>query len=120
MNTPVTFKQAELLKEKGFDKICLAFYNDKKQLIESSNPNFKDSFVFDNNNPILAPTIAEVIMWLYKEHKIWISAKPTYSHRLWMPILLDISKENIYDSFAFNSPEEAYQAAIEYTLTNLI
>ena len=60
-----------------------------------------------------APTIAEVVMWLYEKHGDWISvvkfekySSCTFRHNC-------LFKE-------YNSPTEAYEAAIEYTLKNLI
>ena len=133
MNTPVSFELAKLLKEKRFDVVGLYFY---------SNPNSKmfgideqgryypiknipkklyrfDEYVVQNNNNVfLAPTITEVVMWLYEKHGIWIMVKHL-STKNWM---YDIQR-GIFSTHAedkFNSPTEAYEAAIKYTLTNLI
>lgn len=80
---------------------------------------------------IKAPTITDVIMWLYEKHGIWICV---YTMDKWLPNgndreqlfdygikqmkrgLIDISKK----PEEFNSPKEAYEAAIEYVLNNLI
>ena len=49
MNKEVNFEIAKLLKEKGFRLL----------------PDFKSSY----------PTIAEVVMWLYEKHGVWISVQ---------------------------------------------
>ena len=67
---------------------------------------------------INAPTIAEVVMWLYEEHGIWI-----YAHRIdqkefyWS---IDTDKKEFTSGENFKTPTEAYEAAIEYTLKNLL
>lgn len=73
-----------------------------------------------------APTIAEVVMWLYEKHGIWTSVwmmdKTTFYWNV------DTNNEEFSSDTAtynssvvyFNSPTEAYEAAIEYTLNNLI
>ena len=89
------------------------------------------------NHPVYdAPTIADVVMWLYEKHGIWVSVdwmkriKPYnsgfYCH------LRGTNKSLNRDNFivindtlnpgyeVFNSPTEAYEDAIEYILNNLI
>jgi len=65
-------------------------------------------------------------MWLYEKHEIWISVdtfadafkaviKKYYSDgKLW------VIADSTYISKYHNSPTDAYEAAIEYTLNNLI
>ena len=64
-----------------------------------------------------APTITEVIMWLYEKHGIWIVAFPTEQD--WT---FDIFKglDCVKSESFFNSPTESHEAAIEYALNNLI
>lgn len=62
-----------------------------------------------------APTIAEVIMWIYEKHGIWIWVESS------MTAFTDNKSHSSYNSLGqFNSPREAYLSAIEYTLKNLI
>jgi len=134
MNTPVDFSTAKLLKEKGFDEVCQKWYSVEGGLY------YQDEF--DNNRGFIpvceceAPTIAEVVMWLYEKHGIWISLdwmtriKPYNSG--FISHLRGTNKRLNQDNFivindtlkpgyeVFNSPTEAYEAAIEYTLNNLI
>ena len=69
-----------------------------------------------------APTIAEVVMWIYEKHNIWISVD-----RYLDPEESDDFRYgyNIYyidDYFGrgYTTPTEAYEGAIEYTLNQLI
>jgi hypothetical protein len=115
MNIPVNFELAKLLKEKGFDKKVRMHY-------ESNGNRFFDNIPCNFNNVELicsAPTIAEVVMWLYEKHGIWVSVLPTeditmFSYKIKSKFGLLNNSQN------FNSPTEAYEAAIEYCLTKLI
>jgi len=140
MTTPVSFPIAKLLKEKGYN-----FYHPSsywKEQLTYSTPGYalEDGTTSQDNywdfERYYAPTIAEVIVWLYEKHDIWISLIPDISsgHQLLMrkmsvhlfkyinglnvqtETLRSIDKDIIY----FLSPTEAYEAAIEYCLTNLI
>lgn len=74
-----------------------------------------------------APTIAEAVMWLYEKHRIWCYTytSGTYTNgKLWYPC---IQYSSLGDMAVLsgkiglsNSPIEAYEKAIEYTLKNLI
>ncbi len=125
MNTPVNFELAKLLKEKGFEQKIISF---DYYLPNANKVDFK--YVADNKNyrdySFYAPTIAEVIMWLYEKHEIFIQpftigeeGKMKFYIKLivndngWIKIKHQIST-------IYNSPTEAYEAAIEYTLNNLI
>ena len=91
MNTPVSLKVDKLLLEKGIDM------------------------------PV-SPTIADVVMWLYKKHGIRISVDGP--HKLLKSWCFEVYKINgditLNKSSNFNSLTEAYEAAIEYTLNELI
>ena len=122
MNTPVDFSTAKLLKEKGFDKPCYGgrYYNNGKEHVRRASKyvSISDSYV------VLSPTIAEVIMWLYEKHGIGII--PSYKLNIenhkkeWFWIAIEDGEEIVYQYKDFSSPTEAYEAAIEYTLKNLI
>lgn len=111
MNTPVSFPIAKLLKEKGFDKKVLCCYNiDNGKLSVAPHHELSN---FNAGVHYSAPTIADVVMWLYEKHGIWIE------------VYFDGFKKNFYivqsgEEIEFNSPTEAYEAAIEYCLINLI
>lgn len=106
MNTPVSFEIVKLL-----EKISWKFPYTIEYLEELQGT---------NNYIESIPTIAEVVMWLYEKHKIWISVSNAGNFGYLIQHLLvdgDSTIESIYES---NTPAEAYTAAIEYTLTKLI
>ena len=162
LNKQVTFSTAKLLKEKGYSWECENFYKkgkyDKKFYLTTGveydsdrnciwdwNLNGGKSGMLSKVIPYpnertaiyySAPTIAEVVMWLYEKHKIWISVggdcdykfkfeihtwkwyEPEKSYRLGHTVL----GETFWDcrSEEFSSSTEAYEAVIEYTLNHLI
>jgi hypothetical protein len=134
MTTPVKFELAKLLKEKGFDEKCSHYYIDNFQnfkhdgkLYKTGLPNDWDNdnilqFVKRTNQPHLcnAPTIAEVAMWLYEKHGVWITIT-SISQESWQCHMTkkgdSLGKYYLED---FNSPTKAYQDAIDYVLKNLI
>ena len=115
MTTPVNFKTAKLLKDKGFEQ------NPMKHINQAT---MEGTLVF--------PTIAEVVMWLYEKHGVWVRVDCN-SKEFWAPVLLNVEDGTykVHPSYVsqkfieannrfFNTPTEAYEAAIEYVLTNLI
>ena len=124
MNTPVSFPLAKLVKEKGFDIPCTEGWINYLTSFtgETGMPDDESNLVLDRlGNPHLIerPTIADVVMWLYEKHGIWISCEPYDVGRFKYIIIngLNLSGKEIT---GFNSPTEAYEAAILYTLNNLI
>jgi len=126
MNTPISFEIAKLLKEKEYkDKNILGTvrlsepkYYDPNGIIHE----IKDAFEEKNykiEDCFNAPTIAEVIMWLYEKYGIWVYAD-YYNENRWFGVFR--TKEGVKKELfgAFNTPTEAYESAIEYTLNNLI
>ena len=87
MNTPILFELAKLLKEKGFD-VPVRTYRLEGKYPDFVHEGFEDDYWGDNkvvnwNKDVIgikpfkgfvsAPTIAEVVMWLYEKHGVWIS-----------------------------------------------
>ena len=149
MNTPVSFSIAKLLKEKGFDELCSHAYKEVESPIlyihqdKKYNNSFKKEWqntVRKNSNMnnatinrYSAPTIGEVVMWLYDNHRIYIHISPhgeeedlledckwwfsVYKNKLYNLVGGSKVTKGIED---FGSLTEAYEAAIKYTLNNLI
>ena len=129
MNTTINFEIAKLIKQKGFNVPTLYFYLDGKL-------KYNHSIQPRNNNrdtgtcEVSAPTIADVIMWLYEKHGVWIevSCHTVLDEKdddvdvdVFYFIVRGLKPVNILYSGDFvNLPTEAYEAAIEYTLKNLI
>ena len=135
MNTPVSFELARLLKEKGFEsKSHIAEYwnVEGKQLLVETWEDEYDSFhhedcPHDITFVCSAPTIAEVVMWLYEKHGIWVRVEPDWDGDFWAQIKsreipdARIGKWQVVTALApYKSPTEAYEKAIEYCLNKLI
>ena len=150
LNKTVDFSTAKLLKEKGFglnneDYIQLPrFYEKCGNYIEynvhvikkyNSPPNhlgadtiedFEANLTMVDNSLdsiYLAPTISEVVMWLYEKHGIWLVINITITNKWYFELFNLKGKRNAEIETIgkyFNSPMEAYKAAITYTLNNLL
>lgn len=133
MNTPVNFELAKLLKQRGFNekvrgRIHVSHWHLVKDNIIPSNVNTYHTDMFaplDNWNDgkqhfMSMPTISEVVMWLYKKHGIWIWVE-RYSI-MFRPYTEELGDERFgkWEGYKYSTPTEAYEAAIEYTLKNLI
>jgi hypothetical protein len=107
MITAVSFELAKLLIQKSYDL----------------HPDFKDSY----------PTIAEVVMWLYEKHGIWIWITPQIDMKgefywKWYANKLNRMSPKSATSMIQHpmfrdmnpTPEKSYEAGIEYVLKNLI
>ena len=132
----VSFETAKLLKEKGFDGKCHAFYRktllnnkitDKAELhisthLSLTNSNLQDK-LYKEIVYCVAPTLQMAMKWLRKEYNIHIEPRyfPTPNIYRYVIIHSPVTFENI-DSHPqyFNTNEEACEAAIKYCLENLI
>ena len=80
-----------------------------------------DSMNKDNQH--LYSEIMQVIMWLYEKHGIWIyisDSSARLGFRYQIQKLKILGENNFSSEERYNSPTEAYEAAIEYCLTKLI
>ena len=120
MNKPVSFSLAKLLKEKDFNNIeCKGYYHVCDGYTEGYA--FCYSNVYTQEEiAILAPTISDVVMWIYEKYGIWINVE-RYS-TLFRCYAEEIGDERFgkWEGHKYKSPTEAYEVAIEYTLTHLI
>lgn len=130
----VSFEQAKLLKEKGFDEVCsnaynlngLQYINGWCEYIDDDDLTIRNSVI--KSKDVSAPEQHIVVEWLRINHGIWISVN-TIEYGKWCfnykklepnkdyPVLNVIGKYSLKD---FNSPQEAYSAAFDYVLKNLI
>ena len=125
MTTLLDAELSRLCADKGYKRpkgYSQPYYNhlgilngDVTELVKAQI-NEKDTTPFQT---IAAPTIVEVVMWLYEKHGIWISVDFNLETS-WFYDIVVLSGEggNILDNV--DSPTEAYEAAIDYTLNNLI
>ena len=126
MNKEVNFEIAKLLKDKEFmDKnmygevrLSQPKFYDNHGIIHS----IKDAFEKTELNLrecYNAPTIVEVVMWLYEKHGIWIYIRQGYKWEWYIETVAN-HPELKYNDGLEDSPTEAYEEAIIYTLENLI
>jgi hypothetical protein len=132
--TYVTFEQAKKLKEKEFNVPTQWAFDLKGQ-------DYKDEhWDIDYNcctyNCYSKPEQWQVVEWLRVVHGIWINID--WSMTKWGYFIVDFKEETLKkvckdkdwrqrnsavylkNQFDFNSPQEAYSAAFDYVLNNLI
>lgn len=120
MNINVSFELAKLLKEKGFNK--RGYLQDVwlGNRYEGKHPKVKEIPVFGLGSTSVLPTISDVVMWLYEKHGVWISVQPISMHKwkfyLYTNSITSVQNISLVEA---NSPTEAYETAIEYSLKNL-
>lgn len=147
MNKEVSFPIAKLLNEKDYSWECENFYKkgkyDKKFYLTTGveydsdrnciwdwNLNGGKSGMLSKVIPYpnertaiyySAPTIAEVVMWLYEKHGIWISVNKEYHNGvlLGFEAIID-SEDGLIDVGTFATPIKAYEEAIKYALNHSI
>lgn len=127
----VTFKVAKLLKEKGFDWVVDTYYCDDYNYVQHDIIEYRKENYNSHNVHISAPTQQMVCRWLREVHKIHITTEPLEMFKqeriVYEPIIYLL---NDFDDFALeyktvhlkecDTNEEAVEAALEYTLRNLI
>lgn len=107
MNTPVSFDMKMFLIEKGMSLHYTVRY--------ATDTTIEEFIVHDK------PTIADVVMWIYEKHGIWIVSKKVNGLNKWFAQIYKNNSNDLCDTDIVTiSPTEAYTAAIEYTLKNLI
>ena len=93
--------------------------NNKEQVADSNGVQMENNY-----------KISEVVMWLYENHKIWIYVDGDFRpHIIKDNVDLnhkgEVNKTVLLEGktkiqYCWDSPTEAYEAAIKYTLENLI
>jgi hypothetical protein len=120
MKNPVNIKISKALKEKGFDErtpsvwICALGESRLREI---------DLSLELTDNEYNAPTIADVIMWLYEKHEMWIHVCYMVDTKNWWWDCYKYKKENgllnppgFSNGFNHQSPMEAYETAIFHIL----
>jgi len=143
--TYVTFEQAKWLKEKGFNTPVRQRWSIVENVDGDKSPFLQEeSGLFDwNNNTYLeytsAPEQHQVVEWLRVNHGIIVSVLPDNdinfinTQKVIFTPTINIAVEGLYNLYrelirdcegngisCFNSPQEAYSAAFDYILNNLI
>ena len=114
MNTPVSFELAKLLKEKGFIERAEKRYGTKSGIL------YNDAVINDLEDDVFtaAPTIADVVMWLYEKYNIWISADPEIDTNTWFHTITHGKSITAFGSYS--TLTEAYEKGIEHILNEMI
>lgn len=144
--TYVTFEQAKLLKEKGFNKLVRQHYKqyptDNLERVERIYSgalydwNSKEAQEGWNGIVTSAPEQWQVVEWLRVNHGIFIGLELVdntkefyYQPNVWTMKDKEYHDEDMinqakmickWKEWQFNSPQEAYLAAFDYILNNLI
>jgi len=122
--TYVSFEQAKLLKEKGFEIPILNWYHRETKKLNKNDLAFSINKLTDNYS---APEQWQVVEWLRINHGIWIVVNITIDDKWYFELYnlkdkrnseISIVDENITDFH--NSPQKAYSAAFDYILKELI
>ena len=123
----ITFEQAKLLKEKGFEVKVRPMYYFEKSIKSGSymyNPNgvlelCSMPLVGLKNGWVDAITISDMVEWLRLNHGIWIYVKLGYGHEY---VIQSTSAPFTFiaSEGMFKSPEEAYSAAFDYILKEVL
>ena len=120
----VSFETAKLLKEKGFDEPCYAYWHeDENKLIISQSP-----YALRNiTNPCFfgpaAPTLQMVMKWLREVHHLTIDV---FHFRDWKVNIKTIPDDYFKADYSYpelkpaETYEQACETAIKYCLENLI
>jgi len=119
----VTFPVAKLLKEKGFDIPCIYFWFEKGNISKPSRKQFQIPFNwnnFESGMRMSAPLQSDVVDWLLEKHGIWIQCVIYRRNPNDYICGVYFNKLDSYLTIPFTSPQEAYEKAFEYILTNLI
>lgn len=125
----VSFETAKLLKEKGFDEPCYAYYEDNGYFLKSHSSNAIGNITNPCFFGVAASTQQMAMRWLREVHRVFIeltvgetNGKTWYDFDI-IPINGREIAWNHYNSLPLvecNSYEEAVEAAIQYSLKNLI
>lgn len=133
LSKEVTFELAKLLKEKRFDKPTRQRYFIAENIDSDMFPFLQEECTlhtwndYDDSSTSYysAPTIGEVIDWLYEKYKFWINVEMDYSYsieRIYFYGKVKWFEENyinISTTRSFNLQTEAYNAIIEYCLERI-
>lgn len=115
----VSLAIAKLLKEKGFDGICQAYYDTHGfSMFNGKGDNYET-----RPSSILAPTHQMAMKWLRETHKIFIEVGFNRFYETFNVYVFNMIEQE-EDPFKlperFDSYEQACETAIKYSLENLI
>ena len=125
----VSFEIANKLKEKGFPQTPDYYYVNYSSYYEwdglrKIHPLSNSSVWFDPNisrdNLYFAPIISQVLEWLRKEKKIYVSVEVEREDWFEYKIVQTIKNTRCTGNHVYETYDDAMLAGIEYVLDNLI
>ena len=128
----VSFKIAKLLKEKGFDELCIFKYDLEGTRVKAGVAIDEWQNGELDNGECSAPTLQMATKWLREVHNIFIDIylpshserEDTIYHGTYSFDIFNLNtKVYVYCTWGeieFNSYEEAVESALKYCLENLI
>ena len=124
----VSFETAKLLKEKGFNGLCTAYYDcfTTDNFHCGNEPTDFNNIDIKIRNIVAAPTLQMAMKWLRDVHKLYIVVQPYVTEEGFFSLfgIKSLKEKEIVVNFktntGFTTYEEACEAAIKYCLENLI
>lgn len=126
----VSFKIAKLLKEKGFYWDCDHYYKPNGEIARTfhteGSRHINSTVLYEHQ--CLAPTQQMACDWLKKEKGTYISVVPDFNEYgeypddlYWFARVYDLRNgDYIHSTKLYIGSQEAFEAALEFALTNLI
>ena len=127
----ISFENAKLLKDKGFEERCIAYYNIAGELAASINPSGYDHNALQGY--FSAPSREDVLEWLRNKHDLFVEFSIFTQEEL--DCMGELGEDEgkytwqlYYDSTGQirphegtgKTPTQTVENAIKYILTNLI
>lgn len=118
----VSFETAKLLKEKGFDEACHAFYDSGHRNILKfvQNGLWNNTGVVANNGICVAPTLQMARKWLRREYGLFIRITEDMTGNVYEWSVYQKNYGCRVSTYVEDSYEQAEETAIKYCLENLI
>lgn len=120
MNSIVSYEIAQALKKCDYDNMTADFYDTEGNLRYDADFPSLQSIRWEES--LDAPTIAETVMWIYKNLGVWISVHLALGYRsnkfTWN--LIGEHYGSCISDCTYDTPTAAYEAAIKYALTHCV
>lgn len=121
----VDFDIAKKLKDKGFPQVkkgTLAMYNEEGEWYSLARNLDEFEYLFEDfdYHDCVCPTISQVLTWLRKEKKIYVSVEVEREDWFEYKIVQTIKNTRCNGTRVYKTYPEAILAGIEYVLDNLI
>ena len=114
-----SFELSKLLKEKGFDGECVGCYWDSKKTFDVNYEPLSYSDGDLRDEVILAPTHQMAMKWLRERHNLHIEVIYNPYYKEYKACMCRAIGDYNYTEF-YSTYEQAVEAALKYSLENLI